>query len=238
MMADRFLDGVAAVGRTFAENPAPLTFQVIGIVADARERDVRKAASPTMYVAYANAPTGRGQMTLVVRTTGDPQAMAGTIRRLARASDDSMPLFDIETVADRVRSLTAQERLVAFVSSVFGMLALAVAGIGLYGVMSYTVARRTTEIGIRIALGAERSQVLWMVLRSSLVLVGMGVAIGLAVALAASRLVESQLFGLRPTDPVTIGVAVLVIGALGTVAGYLPARRASGVDPLIALRHE
>ena len=123
-------------------------------------------------------------------------------------------------------------------SSVFGMLALAVAGIGLYGVMSYTVARRTTEIGIRIALGAERSQVLWMVLGSGMVLVGMGVAIGLAVALAASRLVESQLFGLRPTDPVTIGVAVLVIGALGTVAGYLPARRASGVDPLIALRHE
>jgi predicted permease len=238
VMADRFLGGAAAVGRTFAVNPGSLIFQVVGIVADARERDVRQAASPTMYVAYANAPTGRGQMTLVVRTTGDPHGMAGTIRQLARASDDSMPLFDIETVTDRVRAATAQERLVALLSSVFGMLALAVAGIGLYGVMSFTVARRTTEIGIRMALGAARSHVLWTVIRSSLALVAMGAAIGLAVALAATRLVENQLFGLRPTDPATIVVAVLVIGTLGTVAGYLPARRAAGVDPLIALRHE
>jgi len=105
-------------------------------------------------------------------------------------------------------------------------------------VVSYTVERRTTEIGIRMALGAARSHVLWTVLRSSLVLVGIGVAIGLAVALAVTRLVESQLFGLRPTDPATIFTAVLVIGMLGTIAGYLPARRAARVDPLIALRHE
>jgi predicted permease len=236
-MADRFLDGTAAIGRTFAVNPGQLTFQVIGIVADARERDVRKVTNPTMYIAYANAPTGRGQMTLVVRTTDDSGGVAVAIRRLARASDASMPLFDIETVSDRVRALTAQERLVAVVSIVFGILALAVAGIGLYGVMSYTVARRTREIGIRMALGADRSRVRWMVLRSGLVLVGAGVAIGLALALAATRLVENQLFGLRPTDPGTIVLAVLAIGTLGTLAGYLPARRAAGVDPLIALRH-
>jgi ABC-type antimicrobial peptide transport system permease subunit len=118
------------------------------------------------------------------------------------------------------------------------VLALAVAGIGLYGVVSYTVERRTTEIGIRMALGAARSHVLWTVLRGSMVLVGMGIAIGLAIALAATRLVESQLFGLRPTDPATIVTAVLTIGTLGMLAGYLPARRAAGVDPLIALRHE
>jgi predicted permease len=238
VMADRFLNGIAAVGRTFAVNPGPLTFQVVGIVADARERDVRKAANPTMYLAYANPVFGRGPMTLVVRTAGDAHAKAGAIRQLARASDESMPLSDIETVSDRVRASTAQERLVALLASVFGVLALAVAGIGLYGVVSYTVERRTTEIGIRMALGAARSHVLWTVLRSSLVLVGIGVAIGLAVALAVTRLVESQLFGLRPTDPATIFTAVLVIGMLGTIAGYLPARRAARVDPLIALRHE
>jgi predicted permease len=237
VMADRFLNGIAAVGSTFTVNPGPLTFRVIGIVADARDRDVRKAAGPTMYVAYASPLFGHGPMTLVVRTTGDARE-GRAIRQLARASDESMPLFDIETVSDRIRSSTAQERLVAQLSSVFGMLTLAVAGIGLYGVVSYTVVRRTTEIGIRVALGAARSDVLWMVLRSSVMLVGMGVAIGLAVALSARRVVESQLFGLRSTDPTTIFTAVLVIGMLGTLAGYLPARRAARVDPLIALRHE
>src|SRR5204863_7055605 len=160
---------------------------------DARERDVRRKPMPAMYVAYSNAPTGRGQMTLVVRTTGDPHDTAAAVRRLARVSDPAMPLFDVESAVDRISASTAQDRLIAILSSLFGVLALVIAGIGLYGLMSYTVAWRTSEIGIRMALGAERSHVLWTVLRATLVLVGVGVAIGVLLAVATTRLIENQL---------------------------------------------
>ena len=132
------------------------------MVQDARERALRDGVSPFMYAAYTNAPTGRGQMTLVVRTIGDPDSVTGAIGRLAREIDPNMPLGDIETVSQRVEASTRQEGLVALLASLFGALAVVVAAIGLYGVISYTIARRTSEIGIRMALGAANVQVLWM----------------------------------------------------------------------------
>jgi predicted permease len=238
VMADRYLSGIGAVGHVFAADPGPMRFQVIGIAADARERDVRKSASPTVYFPYARAKSNRGQMTLVVRTVNDPHAMAPVIRHVVRDSDRSMPLYEIESITSRRLAATAQERLLALMASAFGTLALVVAGIGLYGLMSYTVARKTPEIGIRMALGSTERQVLMTVLGHTAALVGTGIIVGLAMALSATQLVESHLYGLAPTDPSTIFAAILVLGALGMLAGYVPARRAARVNPLMALRQD
>jgi ABC-type antimicrobial peptide transport system permease subunit len=164
--------------------------------------------------------------------------IAAAIQREARALDPAMPMFQAETLAAQVDASLVQERLVATLSSVFSLLALLLACIGLYGVMAYDVARRTHEIGIRMALGASARRVVQLVLGETLRLVGIGVVVGLGVALAATRLVKSLLFGLQPHDPLTIGVAVFVLLAVAAVAGYLPARRASRVDPMMALRHD
>jgi ABC-type antimicrobial peptide transport system permease subunit len=149
-----------------------------------------------------------------------------------------MPVFEVQTLASEVDSSIAQERLVARLSSFFGILALLLASIGLYGVLAYAAARRTGEIGIRMALGAQPGDVVWLVMREVLLLIGIGVSLGLAVATAATRLVASLLFGLTPTDPLTIGIATLLMVTVALLAGYLPARKASRIDPMLALRHE
>ncbi len=236
-MANRFFSGSNAVGREF-NSLGVFVYQIIGVVEDAHERGLRDAVSPIYYAAYTNAPTGRGQMTLVVRTTGDPHQLVPTVRQLAREIDVNMPMLNVETIAERVEASTRQEGFVALLAGVFGALALLMAAIGLYGVMSYTVARRTNEIGIRMALGAGRSEVLWMVLRGSLGLIAAGLAIGLPLALGASRLVAGLLFGLQATDPATMAAAIVVMTAVGATAGYVPARRAADVAPTVALRHE
>jgi ABC-type antimicrobial peptide transport system permease subunit len=177
-------------------------------------------------------------MTLLVRTAGDPAALAAALQREARVLDPVMPMFQAETLSAQLDASLAQERLVATLSSVFGALALLLACIGLYGVMAYDVARRTHEIGVRMALGASARRVVQMMLGETLRLVGVGVVIGLGVALAATRWVKSLLFGLQPHDPLTIGLAVLGLLIVAALAGYLPARRAARVDPLVALRHD
>jgi ABC-type antimicrobial peptide transport system permease subunit len=149
-----------------------------------------------------------------------------------------MPMFTAETLDAQLDASLAQERLVAMLSSVFGLLALALACIGLYGVMAYDVARRTREIGIRMALGASAQRVKHMALGETLRLAGIGIVIGLVAALAATRWVKSLLFGLQPHDPPTIGLAVLILLTVAAIAGYFPARRASRVDPIVALRHD
>jgi ABC-type antimicrobial peptide transport system permease subunit len=156
----------------------------------------------------------------------------------ARALDPAMPMFTAETLAAQLDASLVQERLLATLSSIFGLLALVLACIGLYGVMAYDVARRTREIGIRMALGASARQILRLALSETLWLVGIGTVIGLGATWAVTRWVASLLFGLQPHDPLTIGLVVLVLLAVAAVAGYLPARRASRVDPMVALRHD
>jgi ABC-type antimicrobial peptide transport system permease subunit len=164
--------------------------------------------------------------------------MFALIRQAVREVDGSLPFSDFKTVRQQVESSWAQERLFAMLSVFFGLLAALLAAIGLYGVMAYSVVRRRNEIGIRMALGARRSDVIRLVLRESLLLVALGVGIGLATALATTRLISSQLFGLAPNDPSTITAATLLLMGVATLAGYLPARKAAQTDPMLALRDE
>ena len=191
------------------------------------------------YLSFHQAVTSWGQMTLVVRTAGEAgTTIASAVQREARAMDAAMPMFEVETLATQVEASLAQERLVATLSSGFGLLALLLCCLGLYGILSYTIAQQTKEIGIRMALGAARRDVLWLVLRDALRLVSFGVLLGLPAALAASRLIASQLFGLSAADPLTIGAATLLLLIVAVLAAYLPAQRATRIDPLTALRFE
>jgi ABC-type antimicrobial peptide transport system permease subunit len=170
--------------------------------------------------------------------TGDPKKLIPQIRRAVSDVDPSLPVGDFSTLAEVVNRSIGKQRMVALLSTLFGVLAALLACFGIYGVMSYGIARRTNEFGIRMALGAKRANVLWMVLREVLWLALTGAAIGVALAIASGRLVKSILFGLQPSDPIALGVAVgLMIGA-ALFAGWLPARRATRIDPMIALRYE
>ena len=186
------------------------------------------------------AGTGRGHRQIDgLRPDGpDPLAVASSLRAVVRRVDPNLPIIDMKTMTAQMPDSLFVERMVAALSMVFGLLATLLAAIGLYGVMWYSVARRTREIGIRMALGAERGNVIWLVLREVALLVLLGVGIGLPVALVLSRLVQSQLFGLSATDPLTLAGAAIVLSVVALAAGYLPARRATTIDPMLALRYE
>jgi ABC-type antimicrobial peptide transport system permease subunit len=162
----------------------------------------------------------------------------GAVRDAVRRIDPNLPVTDVSTQIEQVEQRFGQEKLFAQAYTLFGALALLLASIGLFGLMSYSVSRRTNEIGIRMALGAQRQDVLRLVMRESMVLVVAGIAAGVAIALAASRSVEALLFGLPPTDAVSMTLAVAVMMLVSALAGYLPARRASRVDPMVALHYE
>jgi predicted permease len=208
--------------------------EIVGVLRDAKYDSVRDKAPATMYVPYRQ--TRLGNAVFEVRTAGAPAGVMGSMREVARQIDPNLPLTDVSTQIEQVERRFQQEKLFAQAYSLFGGIALLLAAIGLFGLMSYNVSRRTNEIGIRMALGAQRGQVLGLVMRESMVLVVIGVVAGLAIAIAAGRLVTTLLFGLPPRDPTTMIAAVAVMAAVSALAGYLPARRASRVDPMIALR--
>jgi ABC-type antimicrobial peptide transport system permease subunit len=162
----------------------------------------------------------------------------GEVRAALAEIDPNLPILKMQTIEQQTEGLIDTQKLVSQLSSFFSLLALALSCIGLYGVMMYSVVRRTNEIGVRIALGAPTRNVMWMVMRESLVLLGIGIAVGVPAMLAACRVVQAGLFGLSPWDPVTLGSAVLIIAAVTLVAAYFPARRATKVDPIVALRYE
>jgi predicted permease len=239
-MARRFFGNENPIGRRFGFN-LPLrgpAIEIIGMVKDTKYKSLREEGRAMFYLPFYGANTGRGQMTLVVRTVGDPMPVASALRREVRTMDTRMPMFEVETLASQVAASFREERLLAMLSSGFGILALLLSCLGLYGILSYTVARRTNEIGIRMALGADRRDVLWLVMRDAMRLVLLGVLLGIPAALAAARLITSHLFGVGAADPLAIGLAALVLLTVASVAGYLPARRATRVDPLVALRDE
>ncbi len=177
-------------------------------------------------------------LNVVLRTATDPLAMTGAVRAAMREVDPTLPIQRFTSQTEQISLRFAQERLFATAYSAFGALALVLACIGLFGVMSYNVARRTSEIGVRMALGAQRGTVIGMVMGESMLLVGIGVALGFAAALWAGRFVQTVLYGLSAADPLTFSAAVAVIAVVSALAGYVPARRASKVDPMQALRQQ
>jgi len=233
-MARRYFANDNPVGRHFSFGRGQV--EIVGVARDASYQSLQEEIRPTIYIPYLqNLPA---QMSYAVRTVGDPNALAPAIRDAVRSIDPNLPLFAVKTQNAQIAELLTQSRLFAGLSSFFGLLALALVSIGLYGVMSYIVARRTHEIGVRLALGAQGRDVRRMVLGESLRLALLGVAIGVPAALATTRSISGQLFRLAPNDPLTMAAATLLLLAVAACAGYLPARRAARVDPMAALRHE
>jgi putative ABC transport system permease protein len=210
--------------------------EIVGVVGNARLASLRETMSRTVY--YVESERFLGRQRLCVRATGDAGALVAAIRNVAHSLDPNLPVFDIKTFADHIDESLGRERLIALLSSFFSLIALLLAALGLYGVMANAVARRTREIGVRMALGAQARNVLWLVLRETLFLVAIGIAIGVPVALAATRLIKGFLFDLSANDPLTIALAVSLMLAVAALAGYLPARRATKVDPMMVLRQE
>jgi predicted permease len=178
------------------------------------------------------------EMTFALRTSGDPLRHINTVQAIVSQADARVPVTDVKTQAAQIDQMMNQEIIFARLCTAFAILALLIACVGLYGTMSYTVARRTGEIGIRMALGAQRGAVVWMVLRQAFVLAAVGLAIGVPTALGISRFVESFLFGVKPNSPVALVLAVAILLSAVLVAGYMPARKASRIDPMTAVRHE
>jgi predicted permease len=246
---------VAVVNETFARQAfggAPAVGQqlrqrnqlreIVGVVRDSRYTDLRGETPSIVYQTFLQTNTGRGQMALYVRTAGAAASVLPQIRQAVQDLDRNLPLFDVHTLAEEVGAVLIQERLIATLSAVFSTLALLLACVGLYGLIAFSVVQRTAEMGIRMALGARRGDVVWTVMREALLLVALGLAIGVPAALLAGRVAANRiaglLFGLQATDPLTIAAAATLLALVAAGAGYVPARRASRVDPMVALRTE
>ena len=227
------------IGGYMRVNGAPVVLEIVGIAATARYGGLKNEIPPVVYVPYAQlASSILGSMTYALRTDNDPQGYAGTVRRIVHEVDGRVALTNLKTQAADIDQTINQEIVFARLCGAFAILALVIACVGLYATMAYAVARRTNEIGLRMALGAGRGNVIWMVLREVGVLAAIGIAIGVPTALATSRLVESFLFETKPNDPRAMMLAAIVLVTATLSAGYGPARRAARVDPIIALRHE
>jgi predicted permease len=217
-------------------------FAIVGVVRDSPYNNPRGEARPLIYTTFLQTNTGRGQMVLHLRANGNPGEVVQRIREQVAAVDPTVPMFDVHTLQQEMNAALVQDRLIAMLSSLFGALALILACVGLYGLLAFTVVQRRSEVALRMALGAQRREVAWMVTSHALWLVGIGIAIGVPAALGGAwftaRQVSGLLFGVETTDPTTIAAAVLLLTAVAAVAAYLPARRASRVDPMLALRAE
>lgn len=222
----------------FGSDPGTKTdMEVIGVVKDVKYTNLRDQIPVQAFIPYL-ADEHVGGMTVYLRTTADPRQIMSIVRQKVRRLDPNIPIFDMRTTEQQLDLSLRTERLVASLSTVFGFLATLLAVIGLYGVMAYTVARRTREIGIRMALGAVQGNVIWMVMREVLLVIAAGVAIGIPLAIGLSQLVRSQLYGLSPHDPITLAAAAIALAIVACLAGFVPAYRASRIDPTRALRYE
>jgi len=227
------------VGRTITscergDNPTPI--EIVGVSADAKYSDIRGEAPPTIYFSFPQ--DNKGRATFELKTAASTPSIVAEIREVVRSIDKDLPVQEVRTQTQQIEATLSQERVFATLTSGFGILALILASIGIYGIMSYTVSRRTNEIGIRMALGARSTVVLSMVLRETLLLALIGIAAGLASAAAVTRLAATMLYNLKPTDPLTFVAAAFLLTIIALASGFIPARRASSVDPMHALRHE
>jgi len=236
------------LGRHFALGDpfAPPGIEIVGVVRDAKYQALGEKTQAMAFMSLLQDPFGKHHdlapyvygNDLEIRVAGEPGAAAQQVRRAIASGDRNIPVVSTTTLADLVSDSAHDARLIAQLSSLFGLLAVLLAAIGLYGVMAYDVMRRTGEIGIRMALGAEAGRVLWMVMSESLLVVALGIALGVPAALGLGRLVSSQLFDLSPGDPVTLIIATLLLIVTSALASYIPARRAAKVDPMVSLRYE
>jgi putative ABC transport system permease protein len=238
--ARRFFAGRNPIGLRVAlgsGNDVHPDIDIVGVVKDSKHTDVRSAIRPFLYIPYAQL-NDLGQLTFYVRTGQDPASMVATLRKTVEGFDSRLPVFEVKTLTEQVDEIVFSDRLLTFFSLCLALLASLLAAVGLYGVMAYVVARRTREIGIRMALGATQKSVSWMILREVVRMSAAGLAAGLVGAYGIGRLIESQLFGVKAGDPVVFLVAAGVLASVALIAGWLPAHQAAGVDPMVALTYE
>jgi predicted permease len=240
-LVKRFFSGRDPIGKHIGWDASATDMEIVGVVKDAKYDSLRRDAPATVYQPARQAGN-LYWMHFELRTKGDPKLLISDVRSAVSSIDRNIPLFDVKTQTEQVDELLLQERLFAKLAGFFGLLALVLACVGIYGIMSYSVLRRTGEIGIRMALGAERWNILRMILRETLVLTAIGVALGIPAALAitgyASDIIADLLYGLSTTDVTTVAIAAAILIVVALIAGFLPARRAAHLDPIAALRNE
>ena len=235
-----FLPGRDPIGVRMAPgggNSIKLDMTIVGVVKDAKYSDMREAPPSVYYTAYPQVRR-QSEMSFYVRTALEPETLVGAIRRETAALDPNLPIRELKTMRDQIEENTSNERLLSMLTGGFAALATLLAAVGLSGVLAYNVARRTREIGIRMALGASAGHVRGLVVRDVILMLGIGGLVGLGAAAAVGKLVESVLYGMRPWDPLVYAGATAILAAIALIAAYVPARRATAVDPMTALRYE
>jgi predicted permease len=239
--ADRYFHNGDAIGHSFTigDPEVPGVWHIVGIVRDSKHTGPADKPEPFAFLAVTQL-TGNDQYAywLQVKTVGEAAKITEEVRAALAEIDPNLPVLKTQTIGEQIDDVIDLQRFVSKLAGFFALLALTLAGIGLYGVMTYSVVRRTNELGVRMALGAPRPGLLWMVLREALVLLGIGVVLGVPLSLAASRAIKAGLFGVSPTDPVTLMAAVVIVSACMLLGSYMPARRATKIDPMVALRYE
>ncbi len=238
-LARKFFPHQSPIGQTFEADAEDVQgpIEIVGIAADTRYADMRSAIPPTFYVPYRQR-LHASRIVIELRTAATPGSVLPEVRAAVDSLDKDLPLIDVRTMKQQVRSTFADEQALAQLTGCFGILALALACIGIYGIMAYTVTARSAEIGLRIALGATMTQVVGRILREALWLAGLGIVIGLAVALWLTRFIAAMLYGLGVADPLTLGATALLLTSVSLLAAFAPARRAAHIDPVRALRQD
>jgi predicted permease len=240
-MANFYFKGQNPIGRKFYVDDVKRRDQpieVVGVVRDSKQNSLRKPDGRRFYEAFFQKTDRKLIINLEVRTAGDPTAVAADLRKQIQSIDASLPVDSLHSISDLVDSEIGDQIALAKLSGSFALLGLILACVGLYGIMSYTVSSRTREIGLRMALGAQHTDVLWLVLREALTLASLGIVVGVPSAMAGSTLISTFLFGVKPSDPFALVVVTSTLACVAVLASYIPARRAAKVDPMVALRNE
>src|SRR5437016_10116847 len=232
--AERYWPGENPLGRRLSNDDEWMT--VVGVVGDIRQSGLDQEAAPHVYAPYLQTPLRRSGVLL--RTSGEPLSLVAAVRSQVNVIDPDQPIYNIHTMEELIAGSMSGRRLNLMLLTVFAFTALALAGVGIYGVISYAVTQRTREIGIRMALGAQSSDVLKLIVKQGMVPVMIGMALGIAGALALTRVMASLLFGTSATDPLTFALIALLLSGVALLACWIPARRATKVDPMVALRYE